>query len=132
MKEKYVIYRIVYLIHVAGGMNMILKFDGTGNILIVKMSGELDHHSSETARIKIDNKLEEMQSTNIIFDFSEVNFMDSSGIGVVIGRYKKVAQYGGKAAVVGMTPKIKKVFEMAGLFKIVNEYSSVSQAVLKL
>lgn len=108
---------------------MILKFDDIGKALVVKMSGELDHHSSEIVRIKIDNKIEELGAKNLIFDFTEVNFMDSSGIGVVIGRYKKIIQYGGKVVVIGLSPKIKKVFDIAGLFKIIDEYDDLSKAV---
>ena len=108
---------------------MLLKFKETSGNLIISMAGELDHHSSDIVRSKIDNKIDECGIRNIIFDFSEVNFMDSSGIGVIIGRYKKVNIYGGKAAIACLRPGIKKVFELGGLFNIMKSYDSVSQAI---
>jgi stage II sporulation protein AA (anti-sigma F factor antagonist) len=111
---------------------MFLKFNQKGRVLIVNMLGELDHHSAESARIKIDNKIDELGINNLIFDFSSVNFMDSSGIGVVIGRFKKVKEFGGKVAVVNLKPSIKRVFELGGLFKIIKEYEDIEKASLSL
>jgi stage II sporulation protein AA (anti-sigma F factor antagonist) len=115
-----------------GGELMILKFEKKGNILLIIMNGELDHHSSENVRVKIDNKIDELGSKNLIFDFSGVNFMDSSGIGVIIGRYKKVSEFGGKAAIINLKPNIKRVFELSGLFKIINEYKNIDAAVVNM
>ncbi|WDU81986.1 anti-sigma factor antagonist [Caloramator sp. Dgby_cultured_2] len=69
---------------------MQLIFERKDDVLIVKLMGELDHHSAEEVRIKIDNKIDETGLNKVIFDFAGVNFMDSSGIGVIIGRYKKL------------------------------------------
>ncbi|MBZ4663205.1 MAG: spoIIAA [Caloramator sp.] len=111
---------------------MQLKFSVEDGCLIVEMHGELDHHSAEGARIKIDNKIEELGINKLIFDFSGVNFMDSSGIGVIIGRYKKLKDYDGKVAVVNLKPQIKKIFELSGLFKILNEFENTKEALLNL
>ncbi|MCX7883771.1 MAG: anti-sigma F factor antagonist [Caloramator sp.] len=108
---------------------MLLKFSKRDNTLIVFMAGELDHHSAENVRIKIDNKIDEFGIKNLIFDFSDVNFMDSSGIGVVIGRYKKIMEYGGKVGIVSLKPNIKRVFELGGLFKIIKEYKNIEEAI---
>ncbi len=67
---------------------MYLKFDKKADKLIVTMAGELDHHSAEEVRNVIDDRLDRENLNKLILDFSKVNFMDSSGIGVVIGRYK--------------------------------------------
>lgn len=108
---------------------MYLKFSKKDNTIVVVMSGELDHHSAENVRIKIDNKIDEFGSKNLIFDFSDVNFMDSSGIGIILGRYKKISEYGGKVAIVNLRPHIKRVFELGGLFKIIKEYESIEEAI---
>lgn len=108
---------------------MVIKFINKGKLLISVLSGELDHHSAESIRIKIDNKLEEIGRVNLLFDFSGVNFMDSSGIGVVIGRYKKISEYGGQVGIVNLKPEIKRIFEIGGLFRIVKEYKSVEDAL---
>ena len=67
---------------------MYIKFDNKDNKLIVQLVGELDHHSAAEVRNKIDDRLEREKVTKLIMNFSGVTFMDSSGIGVVIGRYK--------------------------------------------
>lgn len=111
---------------------MVIKFKERNGTLIVYMSGELDHHSAEESRIRIDNKIDELGVHSILFDFSGVNFMDSSGIGVVIGRYKKVADFGGRTGIINMKPAIKRIFEMGGLFKIIKEYKSLEEALESL
>lgn len=108
---------------------MNLNFINKGKLLLAVLSGELDHHSAESVRVKIDNKLDELGEVNLLFDFSEVNFMDSSGIGVVIGRYKKIAEYGGKVGIMNLKPDIKRIFEMGGLFRIIREYKSAEDAL---
>lgn len=107
---------------------MLLKFEKNGKNLIVKMSGELDHHSAENVRFKIDNNIETMGFPNLVFDFSDLNFMDSSGIGVIIGRYKRVTEYDGKVAIVNMRANIKKVFELGGIFNLIKEYKNLDEA----
>ena len=108
---------------------MLINFVKNGKLLIAVLSGELDHHSAESVRVKIDNKLEELVEVNLLFDFSGVNFMDSSGIGVVIGRYKKISEYGGKVGIINLKPEIKRVFQVGGLFRIINEYSDAEDAL---
>lgn len=111
---------------------MFISFDRKNANLIVTLVGELDHHNAEIVRMKIDNKIDELGSRNVIFDFDEVNFMDSSGIGVVMGRYKKLSVTGGKACVINLKPQIKRVFELSGLFKIIPEYKDITNAVSNL
>ena len=66
------------------------SFDIVGRNLIIRLNCELDHHISEQIRKRIDNIIDTKAIKNIIFDFEKVSFMDSSGIGVIMGRYKKV------------------------------------------
>lgn len=111
---------------------MKLGFKKRGNALIVMVTGEIDHHSAESIRIKIDNKIEEDGALNLIIDFSEVNFMDSSGIGVIIGRYKKISEVNGKLIIVNPKPQIRRVFELGGLFNIIKEYKNIDEAIMSL
>lgn len=107
---------------------MYLNFKNIGQKLVVYMTGELDHHSAEEVRIKIDDRLERENINYLIMDFSGVTFMDSSGIGAVIGRYKKISAKGGKVSVTRVNEPIKRVFELSGLFKIISLYESVEEA----
>ena len=106
---------------------MQIVFDKVGNTLVVKMLGELDHHSSEHVRHKIDNNISSMGISNLLFDFSNVTFMDSSGIGVIIGRYKNITEHGGNVGILNMNKNIKKVFELAGILNLIKEYESIEE-----
>ncbi len=111
---------------------MDLAFEIRDKNLIVKLNGELDHHTAEEVREEIDQKIEQNNIKNIIFDFKDMKFMDSSGIGVVIGRYKKVNKLDGQAAVVNMNSHIERIFKMSGLFNIIMRFESKEQAIENL
>lgn len=108
---------------------MYLKFDKSLDRLIVHLIGELDHHSAEEVRVKIDDRIERDNITKVILDFSKVTFMDSSGIGAVVGRYKKVSAKGGKICVADVNNSVNRVFELSGLFKIIKKFDNVDEAV---
>jgi stage II sporulation protein AA (anti-sigma F factor antagonist) len=93
------------------------------------MMGELDHHSAEEVRNKVDDRLEREGCNKLIMDFSGVTFMDSSGIGVVIGRYRKLSSKKGKVYITRVTGSVKRVFELSGMFKIIPLYDSVERAL---
>ncbi|WML35781.1 anti-sigma F factor antagonist [Clostridium sp. OS1-26] len=108
---------------------MYLEFENKNDKLIVSMAGELDHHSAEEVRNKIDDRLDRNNITKLIMDFSGVSFMDSSGIGVVIGRYKKLSMKKGDICIVRVGDSVKRVFELSGMFKIIKLYDSIEEAV---
>ncbi|MCY6370488.1 anti-sigma F factor antagonist [Clostridium ganghwense] len=108
---------------------MNLSFENKGDKLIVYMLGELDHHSAEEVRNKVDDRLERENCNKLIMDFSGVTFMDSSGIGVVIGRYKKLSGKKGKVYITKVKGSVKRVFELSGMFKIIPLYDSIEQAL---
>ncbi|MDO5038744.1 anti-sigma F factor antagonist [Clostridium sp.] len=108
---------------------MYLKFNIIENKLIAHLIGELDHHSSQEVRVKIDDRIDRDNITNVILDFSKVTFMDSSGIGVVVGRYKKVSANGGNICVANVSKSVNRVFELSGLFKIIKNFNTVDEAV---
>lgn len=111
---------------------MQIKFTHKGTTLVVDINGEVDHHSAEYIRQKVDVELIKATSKNVIFDFSKVGFMDSSGIGVIIGRYKYIQKLNGKAVVINASPQIRRIFEMAGLLKIIPIYDNMDTALNKL
>lgn len=108
---------------------MYLKFDKSEDKLIVTLMGELDHHSSEEVRNKIDDRLDRDKINKLVLNFSGVSFMDSSGIGVVIGRYKKLSTKNGLVCVAEVNGSVKKVFELSGMFKIIKAFDNVEDAV---
>ncbi|MGL5149587.1 MAG: anti-sigma F factor antagonist [Clostridium sp.] len=108
---------------------MYLKFDLNNDKLVVSLIGELDHHSAEEVRVRVDDRIQREEVKKVILDFSGVTFMDSSGIGVVVGRYKKINAKGGTLCVADINKSVKRVFELAGLLKIIKNYETVKEAV---
>ena len=108
---------------------MILTFSNADDKMIVELVGELDHHSASELRNKIDDKMEVDGISKLILNFSGISFMDSSGIGAVIGRYKKLAAKGGTLCVTNLKPNVKRIFELSGLFKIIDVYDDVKDAI---
>ena len=88
-------------------------------VLLIEISEEIDHHVAEKIRRKADNEIERYLPRKVIFDFSNVSFMDSAGIGMVLGRYKMMKMLGGNIEMINVAPKLRKIFEMSGVTKIV-------------
>lgn len=95
------------------------KYEEEDKLLIFEITEEIDHHSSEKIRRKMDNEIEKYMPKKIVFDFNQVTFMDSSGIGMLMGRYKAVRRLGGVAELINVKPSVKKIFEMCGLLKVI-------------
>ena len=93
-----------------------LKEDKT---LKLKITEELDHHAVEKLRRKADYEIERYIPRKVIFDFNNVSFMDSAGIGLILGRYKNVSILGGKLEVVNVNNQVVKILNMSGLSKII-------------
>ncbi len=101
-----------------GGNNNDYRLERIGETLVVKLSGELDHHLSAELRDALDREINIHDIKNIIFDFGDVNFMDSSGIGMIMGRYKLIKAKGGKVMVIRPQKQVDRILEMSGIKKI--------------
>ena len=99
-----------------------MKYQVEENCLTIFLPGELDHHNAEEIRKGADKLIEENHIKCVIFDFQETNFMDSSGIGVIMGRYKMVYLLGGKVWAVHANERMKKILTMSGVTKIIQMY----------
>lgn len=83
--------------------------------ICVYLNGELDHHNAGLIRASIDDVLMKKKPATLVLDFEEVSFMDSSGIGLVMGRYKTMKSIGGKIKIENLSPNAYKVMKLAGL-----------------
>lgn len=90
----------------------------TEDRLIAKLTGDIDHHAAGTLREQIDLAIERIHPPEILLDFGGVSFMDSSGIGLVMGRYRAASEYGARLIVDQIPPGIFKVMRLAGLDKL--------------
>ncbi|WP_425061134.1 Anti-sigma F factor antagonist [Sporomusa carbonis] len=98
-------------------------------VLVAKLEGELDVHGANEFRAAIDKELDATGAKHILLNLQGVTFIDSSGLGVILGRYKRIAQRGGKMLAVHLNPQVQRIFELAGLLKILNIYDSENQAL---
>ena len=98
------------------------KLEVSGRTLWIRPGEDLDHHNAEYIRVTSDELLEQYPVNRIIFDFTGVEFMDSSGIGVVMGRYKQMQYAGGAVYVCGVGKHVDRIFQMSGLYRLVKEY----------
>lgn len=99
---------------------MSVTVSSSPDTLTAYLSGEIDHHTAAVIRADIDECINRQIPKNIILDFSAVTFTDSSGIGLVLGRYKLMREIGGQVSVTGLDGKIYKVMCLAGLDKLVS------------
>ncbi len=90
-----------------------------GARVIVRLSGELDHHSAAKVRGTLDLILRDVSVREMQLDMRNVTFMDSAGLGVVLGRYKTLSARGGKMIVSGMRTSIDRIFRMLGLYALI-------------
>jgi len=97
--------------------------------LVIKLFGELDHHNAMEVRTKIDDKIDREKIYKVIIDFRDVSFMDSSGLGMLINRYKKVVEHGGELYIVNTNERVDKIFTVSGIYKIINKIDSIESIV---
>lgn len=111
---------------------MLLELEKNKKYLLARLKGELDHHSSENVRQRIDNCFLEKNFKNIILDLRDLTFMDSSGIGLIMGRYKKAVERQGRLLIISNNNNIERILTMSGLLKIIDLYPTLNMALENL
>ncbi|MBY0759633.1 MULTISPECIES: STAS domain-containing protein [Sellimonas] len=99
-----------------------MEYQVEENCLTIYLPKELDHHTTEEIRRETDRQIDRNHIKYVIFDFGETNFMDSSGIGVIMGRYRKLHLTGGEVWAAHLNERMKKILKMSGVTKIVRIY----------
>ncbi|MCP8966944.1 anti-sigma F factor antagonist [Ectobacillus ponti] len=110
-------------------MSLSINLEVKRDVLCIRLEGELDHHTAEELRTKVTDVLEKNQLHHIILNLEHLSFMDSSGLGVILGRYKHIKSLGGEMVVCAISPAVKRLFEMSGLFKIIRLEDSEQHAL---
>lgn len=90
-----------------------------GDTTVFLIGGEIDHHSAVTVRAGIDAILAGEKPPKVLLELSSVDFMDSSGLGLIMGRYSLVKQYGGSFAVLDPSPAVLKIMKLAGMERMI-------------
>ena len=96
-----------------------VSYTEKGDTLIVSIGGEIDHHSAVSVRTGIDQKLMELRPPRVMLELSAVDFMDSSGLGLIMGRYNTMKEIGGVLKVADPSPGTEKIMRLAGMERIV-------------
>ena len=96
-----------------------VEYETHGDALVIRFSGEIDHHSAVDVRTGIDEKLMVERPPKVFLELSGVDFMDSSGLGLIMGRFALVHRYGGKLAVLDPAPAVQKILSLAGMERMI-------------
>ncbi len=99
-----------------------------GDRLIVRLAGELDHCCAASVRRDLDRLISDAGVRTLILDFTALQFMDSSGIGVILGRYRQMRDRGGAVGVIHMNRHIARIFHMSGMDRIIRELDKPQEA----
>lgn len=111
---------------------MEIEFALRRSVLLVRLTGELDHHRAEQMRREVDRELTRTRASSLLFDLGGLTFMDSSGVGALLGRYRRISAAGGRFAVCEAPPVISKITEISGLARIVPFYEREADALQHL
>ena len=97
---------------------MPVRIENNGELLTARLEGEIDHHTARDMRESIDDAIERHRPNRVVLDFSQVGFMDSSGIGLIMGRYRLLSEHGAQLEI-GSTPaNLLKMMRLAGLSRL--------------
>jgi stage II sporulation protein AA (anti-sigma F factor antagonist) len=110
------------------GSFMALILNSKKNTLIAHISGDFDLVKANQYREQIDRNLAETMSQNLLLDLAKTTFIDSSGLGVIMGRYRKVKANHGQMIIYGVSPRIRKIFELSGILSLMPVCSSEEAA----
>ncbi len=100
-------------------MGLHINLEVKHQVLCIRLEGELDHHTADDLRAQVTNAIENEPIRHILLNLGDLEFMDSSGLGVILGRYKQIKSLGGEMVVCSISAPVKRLFEMSGLFKII-------------
>lgn len=107
----------------------LFTYEADGQALIIHLPKEVDHHNCLELKYETDLLLEENYINRMVFDFSGTDFMDSSGIGVLLSRYKQMAGSGGTIALYGAGPRIMRILKIGGIHRLVSQFDTREEAV---
>ncbi|QGG46518.1 STAS domain-containing protein [Heliorestis convoluta] len=111
---------------------MNLQLEKVGQTLIVRYEGEIDMSVSNSIKEAIEREMEKERAKNLLFNLSKVDFIDSSGLGMLLGRYKYVVNVGGKITLTGANEVVDRLLDMSGLYGLMKHYRKEKLALRAL
>ncbi|WP_181350001.1 anti-sigma F factor antagonist [Thalassobacillus sp. CUG 92003] len=113
-------------------MGLKVNFTRIENVLLVRLDGELDHHEANHLRSEWQQILQQQPIEHVILNLEKLYFMDSSGLGVILGRYKEMQKSSGEMVICSISPEVKRLFDLSGMFKIMKLVDNESFALKML
>lgn len=104
------------------------RFQVSGTRLTIHLPAEVDHHNAEELKKEADRLLQKKNIRCIVFDFGSTGFMDSSGIGMIMGRYKNIRFMGGTVIATHVSERIRRILTMSGIYKVIDIYEEEPQS----
>lgn len=98
-------------------------------ILELKLMGEIDHHSAVSVRSEIDALIFDLRPSKVVLDLSEISFMDSSGLGLIMGRYALIKDFGGTLSLRAPTVAVMKILTLAGMERMIKIEKSIKEDI---
>lgn len=108
---------------------MSLEFKKIRSTLIVRVAGEMDMLIADKMRTEIDKRIDDKTIKNLVLNLERVSFIDSSGLGVVIGRYKRITAKQGRMFIVGARPQVEKILFFSGVNRLVPMYKNEQEVI---
>ncbi len=99
------------------------------NVLIVSVRGDIDHGSAAAIKANIANEITKNKTNKVILNMENVDFMDSSGIGMLIGRYKEMMLINGEIVITGVSEYADKILKLSGLYKLIKRFENIDEAL---
>lgn len=104
-------------------------YEARGQVLVIHLPRELDHHNCRNLKYETDLLLSENYINKVVFDFSRTEFMDSSGIGILLNRYKQMVRSGGTVVLCGVSSQVGRVLSIGGIGKLMALFDSKEAAI---
>jgi len=105
-----------------------LELEYKQGVLFARPRGELDMNTADEFRNSLEDSLKKNLVNHLVFNLDRVSFVDSSGLGVILGRYKRLNQQGGRVSLVGIQPQVRRILVLSGLLTIMQEYKTEEEA----
>jgi stage II sporulation protein AA (anti-sigma F factor antagonist) len=106
-----------------------VELEVAGEVLVARLFGEIDLRVADDLRRTLEQALDHFPVRHLVFDFEGVSFIDSTGLGVILGRYKRLANAGGRLGVTGLGLPVRRVLELSGILRVAREFGSRAEAL---
>lgn len=121
--------KLPLIICLAGRGMAMVELEVAGEVLVARLFGEIDLKVADDLRSTLERALDNFPVRHLVFDFEGVSFIDSTGLGVILGRYKRLADAGGRLGVTGLGLPVRRVLELSGILRVAEEFGSRAEAL---